>query len=43
MGIVIFGGLIDSITGIVIGTVHGIAGATNAVLASLTGGVVLPL
>ena len=43
MGIVIIGGLIDSVVGIVTGTVHGIAGAANAVLASLTGGVVIPL
>lgn len=38
MGIVIIGGLIDSVVGIVTGTAFGIVGAVSAVLASLTGG-----
>lgn len=32
MGIVIFGGLIDSVIGIVTGTVFGIVGAVSALL-----------
>ena len=40
MGIVILGGLIDSVIGIVTGTAAGIGGAARAVLASLTGGAV---
>ena len=35
MGIVIIGGLIDSVVGIVNGTVAGIAGAAGAVIRSL--------
>jgi hypothetical protein len=38
-GIPVFGGLVDSVVGIVTGTVYGIGGAASAVLASLTGGV----
>lgn len=37
MGIVIIGGLIDSVIGIVNGTVAGIAGAAGAVLFPLLG------
>jgi hypothetical protein len=32
MGIVIIGGLIDSVTGIITGTVYGIIGAVSALL-----------
>ncbi|MFI6026607.1 hypothetical protein [Amycolatopsis magusensis] len=38
MGLVIIGGLVDSVVGIVTGTVYGIVGAASSVLASLTGG-----
>jgi len=38
MGVVLLGGLIDSVIGILTGTGYGIAGAAGAVLASLTGG-----
>jgi hypothetical protein len=38
MGVVIVGGLIDSVIGILTGTAYGIAGAAHAVLSSLTGG-----
>jgi hypothetical protein len=37
MGVPIFGGMIDSVVGILTGTASGIAGAGGAVLASLTG------
>lgn len=40
MGIVIIGGLIDSVIGIITGTAFGIVGAASAVLASLTGGTI---
>jgi hypothetical protein len=38
VGIIIVGGLIDSVIGILTGTAYGIIGAVGAVLASLTGG-----
>jgi hypothetical protein len=37
MGVPIFGGLVDSVVGILTGTGYGIAGAAGAVLASLIG------
>lgn len=37
MGVPIFGGLVDSVVGILTGTAYGIAGAAGAVLASLIG------
>lgn len=38
MGVVIIGGLIDSVIGIITGTVSGIGGAAGAVLRSLVPG-----
>jgi hypothetical protein len=39
MGVPIFGGLVDSVIGILTGTAYGIGDATAAVLASLVGGI----